>query len=71
MRVIDGVQCNRIADTVHHLISPRKRPDLFVDANNVAAVCRQHHHHGEGAQPDEVYVKADTKLSLEERHDVN
>jgi len=67
MRVVDGEQCHNVADTVHHLQSPRQRPDLFTDADNVAAVCRTHHHHGEGAQPGEEYVKADTKLSLEER----
>jgi 5-methylcytosine-specific restriction enzyme A len=64
-RVIDGKQCEHIADTVHHLQSPRQRPDLFLDADNVKSVCRAHHHHGEGAGPDEVYVASNTKLSLE------
>jgi len=63
-RVIDGVRCERIADTVHHLLSPRQRPDLFIDATNVKAVCRAHHHHGEGAQPGEVYVESFVSLSL-------
>jgi hypothetical protein len=66
MRIENGKRCLRFADTVHHLLSPRNRPDLFLDATNVKAVCTAHHHHGDGAQPDEEYVASETKLSLEE-----
>lgn len=55
-RIIDGQRCMAIADTVHHKIAVRVNPDLLCDADNCVAVCRQHHHHLEGAQPDEVYV---------------
>jgi len=65
-RIIDGMRCEQIADTVHHLLSPRQRPELFLDADNVKAVCREHHHHGEGAGPDEVHVPSNTKLNLEQ-----
>jgi len=64
-RVIDGKQCTNIGTTIHHRVSPRQRPDLFLDADNVKAVCSEHHNHSEGDRGDEVYAVSETKLSLE------
>lgn len=41
-------QCREPASEVHHLVSPRERPDLFTVASNVVAICKRHHHKGEG-----------------------
>ncbi len=64
-RIIDGKQCEQFSHTVHHRISPRQRPDLFTDANNVKAVCRKHHPNSEGDDGDEVYAESHTKYWLE------
>jgi 5-methylcytosine-specific restriction enzyme A len=64
-RIIDGVRCEQVATILHHRISPRQRPELFTDANNVKAVCSEHHHNHEGDRGDEVYCESNTKLSLE------
>jgi hypothetical protein len=55
-RVIDGKRCQQIATVVHHLLSPRDRPDLFTNEENCRALCVTHHHGGQGAGPDEVYA---------------
>jgi hypothetical protein len=55
-RVIDGIRCLQPAKVVHHVMSPRDRPDLFLDEDNCRAVCLAHHHGGQGAGPDEVYA---------------
>jgi hypothetical protein len=64
-RIIDGKQCENFSHTVHHRISPRQRPDLFTDADNVKAVCRKHHPNHEGDVGDEVYTESRTKYALE------
>lgn len=46
----DGEQCRNAATVVHHIWSPRKRPDLFVEASNVACVCVHHHPPDEGTE---------------------
>lgn len=43
-----GEQCNAPARLVHHLLSPRERPDLFVDPNNVVCLCEHCHPPDEG-----------------------
>jgi hypothetical protein len=43
--------CRSAADTIHHLRSPRTRPDLFLKASNVIALCANHHAKTEG-EPD-------------------
>jgi len=58
-RVIDGIRCLQPATVVHHMLSPRDRPDLFIDEDNCRAVCASHHHGGQGAGPDEVYAVDD------------
>jgi hypothetical protein len=44
----DGSPCRNGATLVHHLISPRQRPDLFVDPHNVVALCANCHPTSEG-----------------------
>jgi hypothetical protein len=61
----DGSQCRNAATLVHHLISPRVRPDLFVDPANVACLCGHCHPTEEGTplwRPGTEYVP--TKFTL-------
>ena len=44
----DGAQCRNVSTLVHHLISPRVRPELFVDAANCVALCAHCHPPDEG-----------------------
>lgn len=44
----DGSQCHAPARICHHLISPRERPDLFVDPKNVVCLCENDHPPSEG-----------------------
>jgi hypothetical protein len=55
-RVIDGARCLQPATVVHHMLSPRDRPDLFISEENCRAVCAPHHPTGQGATPDQVYA---------------
>lgn len=43
-----GEQCNSPARLVHHLQSPRVRPDLFVEPTNVVSLCEHCHPPDEG-----------------------
>jgi hypothetical protein len=47
-RINRGVQCTEPATLVHHLVSPRVRPDLFVVVSNVVALCAACHPTSEG-----------------------
>jgi hypothetical protein len=38
-----GVPCRNLAKILHHLISPRVRPDLFFDPKNVVMLCAHCH----------------------------
>ncbi len=51
-RIIRGEQCHNPAWVVHHLISPRERPDLFLDATNVVCLCANCHPGGEEGTPE-------------------
>lgn len=42
-RLIDGVQCRWRATLLHHLISPRQRPDLFLEPANTVCLCANCH----------------------------
>jgi 5-methylcytosine-specific restriction enzyme A len=42
-KLTEGKRCHNLAKVLHHLISPRTRPDLFLSPSNVAAVCVEHH----------------------------
>jgi hypothetical protein len=46
----DGAQCTRPSKVGHHLWSPRKRPDLFVDPKNVIAICELCHGPEDGTE---------------------
>jgi 5-methylcytosine-specific restriction enzyme A len=50
-RLQAGQPCRNAATLVHHLISPRVRPDLFLAPENVVALCAQCHPPSEGT-PD-------------------
>ena len=47
-KIIDGEQCHAPARLVHHLWSPRVRPDLFVEPKNVLCLCERCHPSDEG-----------------------
>lgn len=38
-RINKGIRCTNASTLVHHLFSPRVRPDLFTDERNVLALC--------------------------------
>ena len=66
-RLEDGKQCLEPAAVIHHLASPRVRPDLFVTPDNVRAVCAGHHHGAEGepggpADWDKLYVQTNWRI---------
>lgn len=42
-RINKGVRCNHASTLVHHLHSPRVRPDLFTSERNVLALCAKCH----------------------------
>lgn len=42
-KLIHGVRCRNGATLVHHIISPRTRPDLFTDWDNTLALCADCH----------------------------
>jgi len=50
-KINKGIRCTNPAKIVHHLISPRRRPDLFTTASNVVALCQLDHPPTEGT-PD-------------------
>jgi hypothetical protein len=63
----DGTQCRQPARVVHHLWSPRVRPDLFVDPNNVVCVCANDHPNDEGTpwwRPGVDYVETQFRLPI-------
>lgn len=51
-----GEQCHAPAALVHHIISPRQRPDLFLVPSNLICSCEQCHPDTEGT-PDWVVGK--------------
>jgi len=50
-RIVKGEQCRESATVVHHLLSPRQRPDLFLDPANVLCLCAGCHPGGEEGTP--------------------
>jgi 5-methylcytosine-specific restriction enzyme A len=50
-RIVKGVQCRDAATVVHHLLSPRQRPDLFLEPTNVLCLCAGCHPGGEEGTP--------------------
>lgn len=66
-RIIKGVQCTRPSRIGHHLISPRVRPDLFVEATNVIALCEHCHPTDEGTplwRPLVDYAPTEFEISI-------
>jgi hypothetical protein len=55
-RIVDDTRCRAVATLTHHLISPRQKPDLFVDYRNVVRVCHLHHPPSAGDDPKNEYV---------------
>lgn len=49
---VDGKPCRWPAFIVHHLISPRVRPDLMYSASNCVSVCQGCHPITEGELPE-------------------
>ena len=47
-RIENGQRCRFPVEIVHHILSPRQRPDLMYTPSNVVGVCRQHHPVTEG-----------------------
>ena len=47
-RIVKGEQCHNPSSVVHHLISPRQRPDLFTDPRAVTCLCPTCHDASEG-----------------------
>jgi hypothetical protein len=41
--IVDGEQCHAAATEVHHLISPYTALGLFLDWQNLVALCHDHH----------------------------
>jgi|GEM_PF-4013353 hypothetical protein len=42
-RIVNGEQCHSAAKIIHHILSPKKCPSLFLDWRNVVGVCTEHH----------------------------
>lgn len=47
-RLRNGRQCTNPAWLVHHLISPRENPSLFLDFQNLVSLCEHCHPTSEG-----------------------
>ena len=51
-----GEQCRAAATEIHHFISPRDNPALFVEPTNCAGLCKHHHHKAQGEPDTSRYV---------------
>jgi 5-methylcytosine-specific restriction endonuclease McrA len=58
-RITDGIRCTNIATLLHHRKSPRERPDLFLDEDNVVALCSKCHHKAPGDTREDVFAVDD------------
>lgn len=47
-RIVAGKPCLAVGKILHHLISPRQRPDLFINAENCVVLCEHCHPPDEG-----------------------
>jgi len=47
-RIDKGIRCTKASTLVHHLWSPRQRPDLFTSERHVLALCAWCHTDEEG-----------------------
>src|SRR2546423_12174942 len=60
-RTVNGQQCTQPSKVVHHLVSPRVRPELFLDWQYVVAICAEHHETSEGENLAEPHTYAITQ----------
>ena len=63
-RLYAGAQCRNRSVLVHHLLSPRQHPELFVVAANCVALCEHCHPTSEGTpnwRPGVEYVPTEAK----------
>lgn len=64
-RIHRAEQCQNPSTLVHHLLSPRNRPDLFTEPTNLCALCAHCHPDSEGT-PEWVegkdYVKTEFRI---------
>ncbi len=51
---LSGIQCRYPSQLVHHLLSPRKHPSLFMSPANCVCICKFHHPDSEGENPSKV-----------------
>lgn len=51
-RIENGKRCTRPTEILHHIFSPRERPDLFFSPSNIRGVCRQHHDDSDGEKKE-------------------
>jgi len=62
-RIEGGVVCLKQGKILHHIFSPRVRPDLFVDPANVVVLCLHCHPPDEGTpwwKPGVDYIRVDS-----------
>ena len=59
--IVDGQQCTKIANTVHHLKAVRKYPDLLLVASNCVCLCPGHHDHRPGEDENDERKFAPTR----------
>ena len=60
-------RCSNVAHLVHHILSPRTRPDLFIDPNNCVCLCGSACHPNTEGTPEWVagrdFVRTEFDLS--------
>ena len=62
-----GAQCTHAAVLVHHIWSPKVRPDLFIEPSNLVALCSTCHDNSEGTPwwtAGKDYVPTEFKLMV-------
>ena len=60
-RTVNGEQCTQPSKVVHHLVSPKIRPELFLDWQYVVAICAEHHETSEGENLNAPHTYAITR----------
>jgi hypothetical protein len=55
-RLVNGQQCEQFSTILHHIVSPRERPDLMFSAENLICVCDEHHPSTAGETDPSRYV---------------
>jgi|HubBroStandDraft_3_1064219.scaffolds.fasta_scaffold451469_2 hypothetical protein len=60
-RTVNGEQCHQASKIVHHLVSPKVRPELFLDWQYVVAICAEHHETSTGENLNSPHTYAITR----------